>query len=329
MRLCSQSNTNFERRIEPFLYRVIRLNDDNPHVYTALLRAIKAKPPNFFHDAVRHFAFVSGSDSAADAKKILALCTGIVNFGCYNTLLDPAVPALFVGRRLQRLSLDLQSLFPPGCVDLGHSMFGYVTHLDMFDESGVDELLPDIPLLPALTHLSLVSDTPWESALGVLEDCPRLELLFMQWFDMEPYKSSQTPQAYDIRFVWGLCEDSEGYWDDWERGARGSVDFWVRGDDFVRRKRKGEIEGRRLNVSTLPKVSHVRFSYPVLVGLRWSADSCPACTEFLAYTSAYTIQLGSTSRESCPVNSLTDYPNLTSTFQTRFCSAVSSFLPYI
>ncbi|KAJ7884140.1 hypothetical protein B0H14DRAFT_2700915, partial [Mycena olivaceomarginata] len=114
--------------IEPFLYRVIRLNDDNPHVYTALLRAIKAKPPDFFHDAIRHFAFVSGSDSAADAKKILVLCTGIVNFGCYNTLLDPTVPALFVGTRLQRLFLDLQSLFPPGCVDLGHSMFGYVTH---------------------------------------------------------------------------------------------------------------------------------------------------------------------------------------------------------
>ncbi|KAJ7782191.1 hypothetical protein B0H14DRAFT_3585382 [Mycena olivaceomarginata] len=41
--------------------------------------------------------------------------------------------------------------------------------------------------------------------------------------------------------------------------------FWVRGDNFVRRKRKGEIEGGRLNSSTPPYLSYILFSYPIAV----------------------------------------------------------------
>jgi hypothetical protein len=153
-------------------------------------------------------------------------------------------------------------------------MFRYVTHLDILDDSGVEKLLLDIRLLPALTHFSLDSDTPQASALRVVEECPRLELLFVHWFDELLYKASQTPHAYDIRFLMGLCDD---YWNDWELGVRGGADFWARGDDFVRRKRRGEIEGKRLDSSKPPYFSCIRCSYPVLVGLSWSADICPAC----------------------------------------------------
>ncbi|KAJ7797756.1 hypothetical protein B0H14DRAFT_3547166 [Mycena olivaceomarginata] len=156
----SQSNANFERGIAPFLYRVICLNDDNRHVYSALLRVMETKTLKFIRDAVRHFAFVSQSHSMAEAKRILPLCTGIVSFGCFISFLDPTVPALFVGTRVHQLVLELQSLFPPGCVNLAHPMFGYVTHLDILDDSGVEKLLLDIRLLPALTHFSLDSDTP-------------------------------------------------------------------------------------------------------------------------------------------------------------------------
>jgi hypothetical protein len=235
----------------------------------ALLRAIATKPPKFFHDAVRHIAFVSYSPSISvdEVKQILGVCTGILSFGSYSLFLDPSVASFLAETRVQRLALNLGSLFPPGSANLDHPLFRYVTHLDIFDDSSLVELLPDIPLLPALTHLSLDSDTPRKSALRVLQECSRLELLFVHWLDEGSYKSSQIPHVYDVRFLVGLCDE---YWNDWELGARGGADFWARGDDFVRRKRKGEIEGRRLNSSTLPYLSYLRFSYPVLVGLSCS-----------------------------------------------------------
>ncbi|KAJ7797748.1 hypothetical protein B0H14DRAFT_3493310 [Mycena olivaceomarginata] len=150
---------------------------------------------------------------------------GILSFGCYIAFLDPSVAPFLAETRAQRLALNLGSLFPPGSanLNLGHPLFRYVTYLDVFvfEGSSLVELLPDIPLLPALTHFALDS-SPWESALRVLEECPRLKLLFIQWFDPSLYKHSQTPHAYDLRFVRGLCGN---YWDDWELGSRGGADF--------------------------------------------------------------------------------------------------------
>ncbi|KAJ7362883.1 hypothetical protein DFH08DRAFT_930967 [Mycena albidolilacea] len=228
---------------QPFLYRVIRTNG-NRHMSPALLRAIATKPPKFFHDAVRHIAFVSYSPSISvdEVKQILGVCTGILSFGSYSLFLDPSVASFLAETRVQRLALNLGSLFPPGSANLGHPLFRYVTHLDIFDDSSLVKLLPDIPLLPALTHLSLDSDTPRESALRVLQEYSQLELLFVHWLDEGSYKSSQIPHVYDVRFLVGLCDE---YWNDWELGARGGEDFWARGDDFVRQKQKGEIEATR------------------------------------------------------------------------------------
>ncbi|KAJ7851074.1 hypothetical protein B0H14DRAFT_2571075 [Mycena olivaceomarginata] len=229
--------------IQPFLYRVIRTNG-NRHMSPALLRAIATKPQKFFHDAVRHIAFVSYSPSISvdEVKQILGVCTGILSFGSYSLFLDPSVASFLAETRAQRLALNLGSLV---------------------------ELLPDIPLLPALTHLSLDSDTPRKSALRVLQECSRLELLFVHWLDEGSYKSSQIPHVYDVRFLVGLCDE---YWNDWELGARGGADFWARGDDFVRRKRKGEIEGTAARIKWAKSAGHSMWT-----------GGCRAASEFSVY----------------------------------------------
>ncbi len=34
------------------------------------------------------------------------------------------------------------------------------------------------------------------------------------------------------------------YYNDWETGARGGEDIWVRAEEFIARKRRGEVEGQ-------------------------------------------------------------------------------------
>jgi hypothetical protein len=34
------------------------------------------------------------------------------------------------------------------------------------------------------------------------------------------------------------------YYSDWERGAKGGKDIWIRAEEFMTRKRRGEVEGQ-------------------------------------------------------------------------------------
>jgi hypothetical protein len=64
------------RRIEPYMYRVISMHHDNRAMVTAVLEAMKLKPPEFFRKAVRHLAIGEGAYSMKDARQLLQLCTG-------------------------------------------------------------------------------------------------------------------------------------------------------------------------------------------------------------------------------------------------------------
>ncbi|KAJ7826279.1 hypothetical protein B0H14DRAFT_1247492 [Mycena olivaceomarginata] len=120
-------------------------------------------------------------------------------------------------------------------------------HLDIFFRM---DLLPAIPLFLALTHLGVAIDDPRERLLSLLEQCPRLQLLLVKFTKEseyahegpDAYTGAQAPHTYDVRFVIGRCGD---YWADWEVGAKGGADLWAQGDEFVARKRAGEIEATR------------------------------------------------------------------------------------
>jgi hypothetical protein len=208
----------------------------------ALQKATKSKPPEFFHDAVHHLVIESSYN--CPFGELLALCTGVINFGSNQQFTNPALLPILATMRVRRLSLNLNALFGPETIDLKHSLFQSVTHLDMFRVERVAEVLPDLPALPALTHLCLDSDLTRDIILPVLEICPRLVLLLVMWasyaFEKSLYAAARVPCVYDVRFVIGMYKH---YWQDWEAGARGLPDSWSRADDFVARKRRGEIDG--------------------------------------------------------------------------------------
>ncbi|KAJ7768792.1 hypothetical protein B0H16DRAFT_1411408 [Mycena metata] len=231
------------RRVLPLLYRVVCVGRPPLKLAPAILTS--AKPPVFFYNAVRHLALLepnTTSKSKKDDPRLLELCRGVVSFGAYNKNVSGAALARVEHMDLRRLSLCVSLLFDRRAVDFTHPIFRSLTHLDMFDsvQDGVMELLPFIPTLPALTHLTLGSSIPRGDALEVLARSLRLQLLLVLWLNKELHLPARVPHVYDVRFVTGV---HGRYWETWEARARGLPDLWSLGADFVARKRRGEIEG--------------------------------------------------------------------------------------
>ncbi|KAJ6470858.1 hypothetical protein C8R45DRAFT_420542 [Mycena sanguinolenta] len=197
--------------IEPLSFRAIRVNRKNQSI---LLAALKAKPPDFIHNTFRHFALETRLRGAPRAKQLLELCTGIIDFRGFT---DRECLPFFAKMRLQRLAVPLAQLFGQGDINISHSLFATITHLEMLGNTDVIHVLRNVPQLPVLTHLRLDSDISRGNALRVLVDYPRLQLLMLRYilFDSDRYPLAQIPHKYDVRFVIALCRDP---WRDWEEG---------------------------------------------------------------------------------------------------------------
>ncbi|KAJ7915212.1 hypothetical protein B0H13DRAFT_2000737 [Mycena leptocephala] len=229
--------------IEPLLYRTIFISERHPEMVRAVLSAMRSKPPDFFRTAVRHLALTSTRGTTVyERRQLLRLSAGVINFGCARRFVDSSDLPLLAEMQLQQLSVSLHELFG-GSVDLSHSIFGTITHLQIFDalnESAM-EIYAQLPALPALTHLRANFRLPWDILMTLLVKCPRLKLLLLLYppYERRLYESLRIPQVYDLRFVIGM---NDNYWDDWVAGAKGLPDNWSRGDDFVARKRRGNID---------------------------------------------------------------------------------------
>ncbi|KAJ7689557.1 hypothetical protein B0H17DRAFT_1331683 [Mycena rosella] len=227
--------------IEPLLYRVVRIGHGS--LYSNMARALLSKPPQFCRDAVRHLALEDFKWSLDEVAALLKLCTGIINLATIEELEHPTLLPTLAEMRLQRLSVALDRLFGgPELIDPVHPLFASVTHLDMFDSADdVAATCAVIPALPALTHLCLNGEVPWNVINTVLADCPRLETLVnLRGSSTLTHAHPGGVPVRNVRFVEGTFED---YWSDWEAGAKGLPDFWALADDFIARKRAGAIDG--------------------------------------------------------------------------------------
>ncbi|KAJ7635717.1 hypothetical protein DFH06DRAFT_1434331 [Mycena polygramma] len=233
--------------IEPLLFRVITVTSD---IVPALLKATTNKPPAFFR-AVRHVMLPVQRSAVniftkEDARRLLKLCSKLQSFACdaWNTYMDPILLLILAELHPQRLLVRSHHLYDTAGIDLKHPLFPSVTHLDLIGVAGVAYVLEHVSAMAALTHLSVNHASPREPLLAVLDNCPHLTLLLVKWvsFALKEYIVAQTPCVYDVRFVIGMYPSR---WADWEAGANGFSDSWCQADDFVARKRRGEIEVRK------------------------------------------------------------------------------------
>ncbi|KAJ6454757.1 hypothetical protein C8R47DRAFT_1166743 [Mycena vitilis] len=229
--------------IEPLLYRAVRISGHDEATERPLLNAMASRSPAFFH-AVRHVILLGLSDNfpEKDALRLLKLCTGLTSFGCNYAWTDRSILPILGEKRIRRLSITLSELFGAAEADLGHPLFHSVTHLDLLGREGIEQVIGDVRKLPALTHLCLDWEVPEELVASALADCPSLTLLLVQaYHGAEPFDY----QIRDVRFVVGISGD---YWVDWEACASHATqltDFWSEAEDFVERRRNGEIEATR------------------------------------------------------------------------------------
>ncbi|KAJ7670112.1 hypothetical protein DFH06DRAFT_1125507 [Mycena polygramma] len=137
--------------------------------------------------------------------------------------------------------------FLTGCTpaELNRSLLQSVTHLELF--SGDTQIQSawqhwcDLASLPALTHLGLSPPIARGILPEVLAECPRLLILVVTSYysRQDAVEFSQNLAVTDPRVA---VVDVGATWElDWENGARGGADFWVRVERFLARKQAGEI----------------------------------------------------------------------------------------
>ncbi|KAJ7446353.1 hypothetical protein FB451DRAFT_1291961 [Mycena latifolia] len=236
--------------IEPFLYRLVHVGKDPPYsaMGSAILRATKSKPASFFHNAVRHlFLDTSTTWTFDEAREVLKLCTGLVAFVSWGDYADPALFPILKELPLRRLSTDLHCLFGAyESIDLTHSLFTFITHLEIFDAIYEDDtrIITRLPMLPALTHLRLSENVPWKHIETLLAECPRLEILvslFPRMKALWAVQQAHTSPVQDLRFVITVYRNFVETWE----AYRTRPNSWSLAEDFVSARRSGSIHPRR------------------------------------------------------------------------------------
>ncbi|KAF7378154.1 hypothetical protein MSAN_00239900 [Mycena sanguinolenta] len=233
--------------VEPLLYRTLSVHIfvTRPQIFRLPLRAaaklLMANPPSLRKHA-QHVCFVQMRQSSVVAD-FLSFCGAAVDVACISTTWEH-YPDLSLLRTqpLRRLSFTLRALkqlFPwPDPFNGRHAFFSQITHLRILDWIGEWHTWSGLAQMPHLTHVS--SDTISDSALrGVLQHCKLLEVfvfVFAPQFRLHEKVAEQAARAArfgDSRVVILVVKDRLS---DWESGARGGEDFWVKASGIVKRR---------------------------------------------------------------------------------------------
>ncbi|KAJ7759698.1 hypothetical protein B0H14DRAFT_3511338 [Mycena olivaceomarginata] len=136
---------------------------------------------------------------------------------------------------LRRLSTTLTDVFPATGIDFKHPLFSRLTHLELMDTltNAVWEEWKGLTLIPNLTHLAFLIEKSLAIFQGVLAACPALwVLVFLHW-------ESGDVSYEDTRFV---CMPALPLSADWQIGARGGDDFWIRAEKFIAQRVSGQVD---------------------------------------------------------------------------------------
>jgi hypothetical protein len=200
-----------------------------------VISAIRAKSPSFFPIAVRNLMLLH--DDSYDAATILGVCTGVENLAISygQEAWIPLIASLPLKHLYASCSSLLRTLRPT------HPVFSRLTHLELEDSLADPDGSGGLVLasLPRLTHLSF-------SYSGLIPLCPKLlgscralrVLACLNQYALLLNEAYAVSLMCDVRFV---IMRIANYVKDWHIGAEGGADYWSRAEDFIERRRTGEI----------------------------------------------------------------------------------------
>ncbi|KAJ6559322.1 hypothetical protein B0H10DRAFT_2201213 [Mycena sp. CBHHK59/15] len=230
--------------IEPFLYRTIFF-DTTPSSIAPIMEKVRAKPDDFFQNAIRHliisnvsWTFMCGPEKApctdAELEPLLRVCTGTDTLHVVGVLMPTLLPLVAKHLAPTRLTLDVRLLLPPHAPqDLTRSLFRNVTHLHLYDDSPIVREWPfwvQLHRLPRLTHLVVSPAMPAAFVPGVLAGCPHLMVLVIGFTKVDIPDISDALAVHDPRVVCMALSDSFA-----EYG-------WERAEEFVAKKKKARLK---------------------------------------------------------------------------------------
>ncbi|KAJ7766668.1 hypothetical protein B0H16DRAFT_1522173 [Mycena metata] len=241
LRVCHRVHT----WVQPLLYSALHISKPNDPI----LAVLRSKPASFLQNAVRHVFLLNDPDMKDVNQEVLTICSGIVNLVIDREFDRDLLPILDT---MHLRSLDLY-IPPMGSLwahsTLKHPLFFSITHLSFY-QNHADGPEPSkwdnwsrLAALPALTHLCLSEDI---SSIfpEALKECRGLVLaVTLFWTRVEARSANAFVQELaitDARFF--VMVTPNAITKEWQLGARGGDDFWVRAERFITRRRAGEIE---------------------------------------------------------------------------------------
>ncbi|KAJ7128445.1 hypothetical protein C8R44DRAFT_979169 [Mycena epipterygia] len=240
--------------IEPTLYNMVSIGglEEKQARGVALLHAIDTKPSGFFSRAVRHLALAAfhwsfmdhpqNPWSDAELGKVLRACPGVVNLVLVGDLIEPPVLPMLSDMRPKRLLMAVDVMNPQLKWTL--PLFRNVSHLCLFDINATDPVewpqLRNLARLPSLTHLGVYRTSP-DILSAILSDYATLRVVLIlceNTFTAKTLASEQN-SLHDPRVVFsGMANILQ----DWVPRIESGEDIWAHIDDFILRKKRGEID---------------------------------------------------------------------------------------
>nr|GAT51952.1 predicted protein [Mycena chlorophos] len=260
---------------EPIIYRTVVVSSMNEKtgVAAAILRHLDSgasgKPPSFFAQHVHNFSLVPSfwlfmgarpSPNAwkpAELARVVRACTGVKNFSFMGSFRPLSAKENHLGDALDAwrprkilMLADGPAQFAEYATD---PVFRDVTHLLLTTMSSASD--PDyvfdradnlhaLARLPKLRHLAVVVQMPTPVLVQLLSAPLQLETLVL--FGAENC-TTELVGIEDDRVV--ILHEEENILADWQEAVKGNPDLWDRAEEFIRGKRRGEIESERF-VST-------------------------------------------------------------------------------
>ncbi|KAF7358397.1 hypothetical protein MVEN_00889800 [Mycena venus] len=256
--------------VKPLLYRTIPVCEENGDVpeghllfrIDTLLDMIQSGI--FPGDAVRNLLIqVDG-----DRTTLLSACPNTENLWINADLGPNLFPQISVFP-LKRLTCNLMVLFgPERPMDFTYRLFSRLTHLEILDsmlfnasDTEVDpKMLLDLAVIPHLSHLAFAhvedfSDVGFiDFFLPLLRGCKSLRLLIV----FDPYVHILIPRHKDkeelVRDERFVVMENKFYTKEWILGAHTGIDYWSRADDFVAKRRSGEIDALEYTCGPKPQL---------------------------------------------------------------------------